>query len=96
MVGEGIETCLAAMQATGLAAWAALSTSGLSTLDLPIAVRDVIVLANGDEPGEVAARKCAWRLKREGRRVRIARPPVGLDFNDLLLGRAPPIEERTI
>jgi putative DNA primase/helicase len=29
MVGEGIETCLAAMQATGNAAWAALSTSGL-------------------------------------------------------------------
>ena len=35
MVGEGIETCLAAMQATGLPAWAALSTSGLWTLQLP-------------------------------------------------------------
>jgi putative DNA primase/helicase len=35
MVGEGIETCLAAMQASGYAAWAALSTSGLKTLDLP-------------------------------------------------------------
>ena len=35
MVGEGIETCLAAMQATGKPAWAALSTSGLRTLDLP-------------------------------------------------------------
>ena len=32
IVGEGIENCLAAMQATGLAAWAALSTSGLRTL----------------------------------------------------------------
>jgi hypothetical protein len=30
MVGEGIETCLAAMLATGNPAWAALSTSGLS------------------------------------------------------------------
>ena len=30
MVGEGIETCLAAMQATGHPAWAALSTSGLA------------------------------------------------------------------
>ena len=28
MVGEGIETCLAAMQATGKPAWAGLSTSG--------------------------------------------------------------------
>ena len=75
MVGEGIETCLAAMQATGNPAWAALSTSGLRALDLPRDVRDVIVLADGDEPGEAAAQDCARRWKREGRRVRIARPP---------------------
>jgi putative DNA primase/helicase len=92
MVGEGIETCLAAMQATGSPAWAALSTSGLRTLDLPVAVREVIVLADGDAPGETAARHCAWRWKREGRRVRIARPPPGMDFNDMLLGRTPHIE----
>jgi putative DNA primase/helicase len=93
MVGEGIETCLAAMQATGQPAWAALSTSGLRALDLPDAVRDVIVLADGDEPGEAAARHCAWRWKREGRHVRIARPPQGMDFNDLLMDRADRIEE---
>ena len=56
MIGEGIETCLAAMQATGHPAWAALSTSGLRTLDLPGSVREVIVLADGDDPGEAAAR----------------------------------------
>jgi hypothetical protein len=84
MVGEGIETCLAAMQANGNAAWAALSTSGLRSLNLPREVRDVVVLADGDDPGEEAAQACAWRWKREGRRVRIARPPRGLDFNDLL------------
>ena len=87
MVGEGIETCIAAMQATGHPAWAALSTSGMRTLDLPNDVRDVIVLADGDDAGEVAARDCAWRWKREGRRVRIAWPPQGMDFNDVLLGR---------
>jgi putative DNA primase/helicase len=92
MVGEGIETCLAAMQATGLPAWAALSTSGLRSLDLPNEVRDIIVLADGDDPGEAAAQDCGLRWKREGRHVRIARPPRGLDFNDLLLGRAPCIE----
>jgi hypothetical protein len=93
MVGEGIETCLAAMQATGRPAWAALSTSGLRTLDLPDDIREVIVLADGDQAGEAAARDCAWRWKREGRRVRIARPPQGLDFNDMLVGCAPRIEE---
>jgi putative DNA primase/helicase len=93
MVGEGIETCLAAMQATGHAAWAALSTSGLRTLDLPGDVREVIVLADGDEPGEAAARDCALRWKWEGRCVRLARPPKGMDFNDMLMGRASRIEE---
>jgi hypothetical protein len=93
MVGEGIETCLAAMQAASLPAWAALSTSGLRALDLPKDVRDVIVLADGDEAGETAARDCALRWKRQGRRVRIARPPQGMDFNDMLVGSAPSIEE---
>jgi putative DNA primase/helicase len=94
MVGEGIETCLAAMQATGNPAWSALSTSGLRALDLPAVVSDVIVLADGDGPGEAAACDCARRWKQEGRRARIARPPQGMDFNDLLLGGARRAEER--
>ena len=89
MVGEGIETCLAATQATGNPAWAALSTSGLRTLELPNDVRDVIVLADGDDAGESAAQAAALRWMREGRRVRIARPADGPDFNDLLLGPGP-------
>lgn len=93
MVGEGIETCLAATLATGHPSWAALSTSGLKTLHLPNDVRDVIVLADGDHPGEAAARDCAWRWKQEGRRVRIARPPDGMDFADMLMGSARRIEE---
>ena len=88
MVGEGIETCLAAMQATGHPAWAALSTSGLRALDLPASARDVIILADGDDPGEAAARDCALRWQREGRRIRIAHPPRGQDFNDMLAGGA--------
>ena len=77
-----------AMQATGRPAWAALSTSGLRALDLPNEVRDVIVLADGDDAGEAAARDAALRWKREGRRLRIAHPPQGMDFNDMLLGSA--------
>jgi putative DNA primase/helicase len=87
LVAEGIENALSAMQATGQAAWAALSTSGLRTLELPVEARDVVVLADGDEPGEAAAHDAARRWKRGGRRVRIARPPRGLDFNDVLLDR---------
>src|SRR5262249_42013239 len=86
MIGEGIETCLAAMQASGHATWAALSTSGLRALELPCEVREIIVLADGDNAGEAAAHDAALRWTREGRRVRIARAPRGADFNDMLLG----------
>ena len=88
MVGEGIETCLAAMQATGQPAWAALSTAGLRNLEIPEHVKEVIILADADLPGEEAAQYAARRWVCEGRRVRIARPPKGQDFNDLLLNGA--------
>jgi len=42
MIGKGIETCLAAILATGHPAWAALSTSGLRALDLPTTARRLL------------------------------------------------------
>jgi hypothetical protein len=90
MVGEGIETTLSVMQVTGQPAWAALSTSGLRALNLPPEVREVVLLADGDEPGGAAARHAARRWVREGRSARIARAPAGKDFNDLLIGELMP------
>jgi putative DNA primase/helicase len=87
MVAEGIETTLAAMQATGLSAWAALSTSGLAALRLPPEVRQVIIVADNDAnaAGERAARTAEQRWLAEGRKVWIWFPPrVGADANDLL------------
>ena len=95
LVGEGIETCLAAMQATGVGAWAALSTSGLKRLELPPEVRRVTVLADhdflnpktGTRPGVDAARSAGARWRRQGRDARIAWPPEGKDFADMLVER---------
>lgn len=89
MVGEGIESVLSVIQEMGKPGWAALSTSGLRALPLPETIAKVILLADGDAPGEAAAQDAARRWLREGRRVRIARPPEGLDFNDVLLATAP-------
>jgi putative DNA primase/helicase len=91
MVAEGVETCLAAMQATASSGWAALSTSGLVGLVLPPIVREVVILADNDASGagQRAAYTAAARWLAEGRRVRMAMPPVArTDFNDVLLGRA--------
>ena len=59
---------------------------------LPIRKFDVVVVGAGTG-GVVAALAAARRWKREGRTVRIARPPTGMDFNDVLLGRAASAQE---
>lgn len=89
LVGEGIETCLSALQATGLPTWSALSSGGIAGLELPPEVRRVIILADADDSGERAALSAATRWRNEGRDARIARPPRGMDFNDLLLAERP-------
>ncbi len=85
VLAEGIETGLSVQQATELPVWAALSTSGLRSVILPPATTVVTIAADGDKAGEVAAQAAARRLIAEGRTVKIARPPQGMDFNDLLL-----------
>jgi putative DNA primase/helicase len=90
LIGEGIETCMAAMQAILQPAWAALSTSGMTALTPPVTVGTIIILADHDSSGagERAARTAADRWCREGWTVRLAMPPVpGTDFADVLAGR---------
>ena len=93
MVGEGIETCLSAMQFTHVPTWAALSVPGLRGLHLPPEILEVTILADSGDTGEEAAKSAAMRWIKEGRKVRIARPPLGLDFNDLAMGRESSQEE---
>jgi putative DNA primase/helicase len=91
MIAEGIETAAAAAQAKALPTWAALSAAGLAAVIVPDEVTDLVILADGDMAGEQAAMKAATRLWRRGRRVRIARPPPGMDFADLLIADSPPV-----
>jgi hypothetical protein len=83
-VAEGLESALSYMQATAAPTWAALSAVGIRNLVLPRDVTEVIIAADPDPVGLMAARAAARRWLDEGRRVSIARPPLGLDFNDLL------------
>ncbi len=87
LVGEGIETCLSGMLATGIPAWVAMSAGGLRTLDLPGEITRVTVLADGDNEGESAAVYAAERWASEGRQVNIARAPKNADFNDILINQ---------
>jgi phage/plasmid primase-like uncharacterized protein len=89
LIGEGVETCLSAMQPTVMPAWAALSAGGIEALMLPPIVRQIVIIADHDHHGrgkraaDIAARR--WLF--EGRKIKIAMPPdPGTDFNDVLLG----------
>jgi DNA primase len=87
-IGEGIETCLSVRQATGLPVWAALTLGNMGALPVPRPVREIILLADADEKDRAAADRqraaAADRYAGLGFWVRLAVPPDGTDFNDLL------------
>lgn len=88
-LAEGIETALSVQQATELPTWAVLGGANLASVVLPALplAAEVIVAADGDAAGQRYAYTAAERWARQGRRVRVAVPPAGADFNDLLLAR---------
>jgi len=83
-IAEGIETALAAMQGDLIPVWAALSTVGMKEVIIPADTKEVVIYADADEPGLLAARALAQRLILSNIRVGIKRPAAGKDFNDLL------------
>ena len=87
-MAEGIETALAYAALTGTPAWAALSAAGLRHAPLPNAIAKLVVAADFDGPGLVAAEQLERRAKRNGIAVRIALPPrYRTDWADVLAGR---------
>ena len=90
LIGEGIETVLSAViAAPDLRAASAVSLGNLCRIELPAAVRSVIVLGenDGSEAAQRVLRAALQRLAATGRTVRLARPPAGYkDLNDLLRG----------
>ena len=90
LIGEGVETVLTVMEATGLPGWATLGTSGLVNLELPDNVTEVILLAENDGgPNEKAFGEVLPELIARGVQALVGRPPLGLkDFNDLVNGKS--------
>lgn len=91
VIAEGIETALSVKKACpGLPVWAALSLGNMGA-QVPKAVTELILCADGDNKDQKAAdavlAKAAALHAQTGRTVRIARPPAGKDFNDVVVGR---------
>lgn len=91
VAGEGIESTLSL--ACGLldgpaTLWAALSTSGLRKLRLPVRPGRLTVASDGDMPGREAAHALAEQAHALGWAVGRLDPGDGADFNDILQGEA--------
>lgn len=71
-----------------MAAWAALSTSGLRGLHLPPQPGRLTIAQDGDAPGRAAALDLAARAHGLGWQVDRIDPGDGADFNDLLQRKA--------
>jgi putative DNA primase/helicase len=88
IIAEGIETTLSAMEILDLPGWAAISANGVATIELPPAMRNVVVAADHDAAGRRNAGAAMRRWRGEGRVVHAVLPSVaGFDFNDLLQRR---------
>jgi hypothetical protein len=76
IVAEGIEDALGASQLTRyrVPAWAAVSTSGLRSLELPDVVQRVTIASDRDPDGRAAAIAAAERWTAEGRIVEVRLP----------------------
>ncbi len=87
VVAEGIETALSL--ASGLlrapaTVWAALSTSGVKSLYLPVETGRLTIAPDGDEAGRKAAQALAERAHGIGWQVSLLPAPDGRDWNDIL------------
>ncbi len=89
-LAEGVETALSIMSMTELPTWATLGTSGLRNVMLASETTLVLIAADNDAngAGQLAALEAGRRFLSEGRRIRVATPPVlDTDWNDVLAGR---------
>jgi hypothetical protein len=91
VVAEGIETALSlcsGLLSSPATVWAALSASGMRRLLLPDIPGRLVVAADGDAAGREAAISLGDRARGLGWKVSIRPAPDGMDWNDVLVGKA--------
>lgn len=87
VIGEGVETCLAAMQLGIGPAWALGGVGAISFFPVLPGIARLVILAEAGEASTRAVQICGRRWKRAGRRVTISRSKVGADHNDLVMAQ---------
>jgi len=88
-VAEGIETALSAAQLYGVPVWATTSAGALARWKPPPEAKHIIVFGDADRgfAGQHAAYALAQALSVAGLVVDVELPPLGTDWNDVLVKR---------
>ena len=87
IICEGLEDGLTLYQDLGVPVWVACGAGVMRHMVIPDTVRSVIIAADNDAAGALAAQRAADAHNIGGRDVRIMRPdPAFKDFNDQLQG----------
>jgi putative DNA primase/helicase len=83
-LGEGLETCISAATINGVPTWAALSAAVLAKFEPPASVKRLLVFADCDRSGLIAAAQLMQRL--QGRiAFELCLPPAGAkDWNEVI------------
>lgn len=87
IIGEGVETCMAARQLGHRPAWALGSVGAISFFPIIDGVKRLLILGETGKASEEAIRLCGRRWHRARRRVQVIVPDVGSDINDELIAR---------
>jgi len=85
VIGEGVETCMAARQLGLKPAWALGSVGSISFFPLIADVERLVILGERGDASARAIKFCGKRWHRAGRKVRVVMPTVGDDVNDALI-----------
>jgi hypothetical protein len=88
VIGEGIETCLAAHQLGFRPVWALGSAGAIAGFPVLSGIEALSLLEEMDEANRRATQACAGRWFEQGREVILVAPAVGSDANDALRGSA--------
>jgi hypothetical protein len=87
-ISEGIEDGLtAALAVPEIRVLVAVNVANFTTMFLPGAIQEVILVADNDAPNSAAAKQLDKAIRRfwnDGRRVRVIRAPDGKDINQLI------------
>lgn len=84
VIGEGIESCLAAATLGFRPAWASVNAGGIAAFPVLPVIESLTILRERDAAGERASKACADRWAASGREVYMVTPTRAKDMNDVL------------